>query len=437
MAEIVFIYDGQSIAIQSNINQKMKDICINLSNKINTDLNSLTFLYGGTILNLEKKYNEITKENKITILVYKNENEICSKCGRILNDKRIEDIISSNNKINNTLIGLKNQIENIILNLNNTKNINNVNTQLENIIILMNKINEDIKKINNELNIMKVNDINYLKINKKNGNIKEEEHNSQERRFNPNGKQENYDNDNQNRENMENEADNDIIEIEVEDRGMNTDELPPEELQRLIDNNIELKELNEISSMDHDNNPKLNETNEIKNCKTLKNEIICIYNKQKDEISLLHDYTYTSWNDEYKKYYIEGKNNINSNNIEIYINNKKMKFNYKYKSNEKGEIKVKFIFNKLLTCTFCMFWKCSSLISIDLSLFNITKVNNMGYMFSQCSSLKSIDLFSFDASNVHNMIYMFGGCSSLKKENVKINKAGKKILSQLKKDLQK
>ena len=61
----------------------------------------------------------------------------------------------------------------------------------------------------------------------------------------------------------------------------------------------------------------------------------------------------------------------------------------------------------------------------------------MGYMFSQCSSLKSIDLFSFDASNVHNMIYMFGGCSSLKKENVKINKAGKKILSQLKKDLQK
>ena len=291
MAEIVFIYDGQSIAIQSNINQKMKDICINLSNKINTDLNSLIFLYGGTILNLEKKFNEITNENKIIILVYKNENEICSKCGRILNDKRIEDIISSNNKINNTLIGLKNQIENIILNLNNTKNINNVNTQLENIIILMNKINEDIKKINNELNIMKVNDINYLKINKKNGNIKEEEHNSQERRFNPNGKQENYDNDNQNRENMENEADNDIIEIEVEDRGMNTDELPPEELQRLVDNNIELKELNEISSMDHDNNPKLNETNEIKNCKILKNEIICVYNKQKDEISLLHDYT--------------------------------------------------------------------------------------------------------------------------------------------------
>ena len=60
--------------------------------------------------------------------VYKNEEEICPKCGRMLNNKKLDDIISSNNKINNTLIGLKNQIENIILNLNNTKNINNVNT---------------------------------------------------------------------------------------------------------------------------------------------------------------------------------------------------------------------------------------------------------------------------------------------------------------------
>ena len=90
MAEIVFIYDGQNIIVQCDINQKMKDICINLSNKINTDINSLTFLYGGGILNLEKKLNEITKENKITILVYKNEEEVCPKCGRILNNKKLE-----------------------------------------------------------------------------------------------------------------------------------------------------------------------------------------------------------------------------------------------------------------------------------------------------------------------------------------------------------
>ena len=50
-----------------------------------------------------------------------------------------------------------------------------------------------------------------------------------------------------------------------------------------------------------------------------------------------------------------------------YINNKKIKFNYKYESNEIGQIKIKFKFNKLLTSTSYMFRECSSLESIDLS----------------------------------------------------------------------
>ena len=66
-------------------------------------------------------------------------------------------------------------------------------------------------------------------------------------------------------------------------------------------------------------------------------------------------------NDEVKKAYIEGKNNINGNNIDIYINDKKIEFNYKYKSNERTNIQVKFIFNKLLTSTGGMFAWCSSL----------------------------------------------------------------------------
>jgi hypothetical protein len=60
-----------------------------------------------------------------------------------------------------------------------------------------------------------------------------------------------------------------------------------------------------------------------------KNEIICIYNKQEDEIDLLHDYRFNiTWNDEEKKSYIEGKKNINEDNIDLYINDKKIKFNY-------------------------------------------------------------------------------------------------------------
>ena len=113
------------------------------------------------------------------------------------------------------------------------------------------------------------------------------------------------------------------------------------------------------------------------------------------------------YNEEYKKSYKEGKNNINEKNIEIYINNKKIKFDYKYKSNEKGEIKVKFIFNKLLTSKSYMFWNCTSLKSIDLSKFNTSNVTNMGYMFFYCSSLKSIDLSSFKTNNVTNMSIMF------------------------------
>ena len=186
--------------------------------------------------------------------------------------------------------------------------------------------------------------------------------------------------------------------------------------------------------------------------------------------------------DEVKKSYLEGKNNINENNIDIYINDKKIKFNYKYKSNEKGNIKVKFIFNKLLTSTCCMFrgcsslksidlssfnstnvkdmrrmfsgysslksidlssfnstnakdmrgmfWNCSSLQSLDLSSFNTTNIKDMSDMFLGCSSLQSIDLSSFNTTNVKDMRDMFCGCPSLKKENVKISEYGKKLLDE-------
>ena len=280
MAEIVFQYESNNIIIQCNKNQKMLDICNNLSNKINTNLDSLVFLYGGSQLKFDKKYEEITKENKIIILVYKieNENEYCSKCGRILNNKIIDDIISINNNINTTLIGLKSQIDNIINDINNKKDIIYINSQLKNINYIINGMNEDIKKINNQLNQIK-----FIPI-----------------------------------------------------------------------NNI--------------NNNKIKEN---------KNEIICIYNKRDDEIDLLYDYNENSSEESY----IEAKNDINGKNIDIYINDKKIEFNYKYKSKERGDIKVKFIFNKLLTSTYWMFYKCSSLKSSDLSSFNTTNVNNLRGMF--------------------------------------------------------
>ena len=229
MAEAKFTFEGQDIIIQCNKNQKMRDICTNLSQKINVGLNSLVFLYGGGQLNLDKTFQELTKENRISIIVYKNENEdICPKCGKILNNEIINEIISSNNNTNISLIGIKRQIETIITDINNNVDTNYIISQLKNINILINSINEDIKKMNNKLNA--------IKLNFSNDNVK----------------------------------------------AINSD----------------------------------NKKEEI-----LKNEIICVYNKQKDEINLLHDF---SWDmkylsDEEKKSYIEGKNNINGNNIDIYI----------------------------------------------------------------------------------------------------------------------
>ena len=159
----------------------------------------------------------------------------------------------------------------------------------------------------------------------------------------------------------------------------------------------------------------------LDNIKQQNNEINCIYipNENKNEINLLHDYNLdvNDWDEIIKNEYLKVKNinkKLFEENIEIYINDKKIKFDYKYKIKDSKEIKVKFKFKKLLTNTSFMFYNCSSLKSIDLSSFNTTNVNNMSSMFSDCSSLKSIDLSSFNTTNVNNMCQMFSVCSSLK-----------------------
>ena len=427
MAEIIFIFEGTYISIQCNINQKMKEICTQFCSKIKLNINSLTFLYGEKILNLDKTFNEIAKENKIKILVFNNDNdnEICPKCGKILNNKILEDIIKLNNNINDTLVGLYSQIDNIINDLKNKKEIKYINNQLKNVNVLLNNSISDINKIDSELIIFKSYYTNntFLKTNINNANIYS------------------------NKEN------------------------------------------------------KINET---------KNEIICIYNKKEKEISLLHDYSrIETLLPEYKKFYLGGKENINGDNIDIYVNDKKIKFSYVYKSDEIGKIEVKFKFKKLITkinhifwgCIYlekidfssfnsskvdnmscivydcvslesinfssfdtskvsnmsCMFYGCKSLKNLDLSSFNTsnvknmiytfcgctslksldlssfdtTNVTNMNYMFSECSSLKSLDLSSFNTINVKNIEFMFSGCNCLKKNNIKINNYGTKIIEQI------
>lgn len=61
-----------------------------------------------------------------------------------------------------------------------------------------------------------------------------------------------------------------------------------------------------------------------------------------------------------------------------------------------------------------MFYRCSSLTSLDLSNFNTYNVKDMGDMFNGCNSLASLDVHNFNTANVTTMTNMFCGCSSLK-----------------------
>ena len=78
------------------------------------------------------------------------------------------------------------------------------------------------------------------------------------------------------------------------------------------------------------------------------NEINCIYipNEYENEINLLHDYNLDvkNWNENAKNDYLKAKNinkKIFEKNIEIYVNNKKIKFDFKYKIKDLKEINSK------------------------------------------------------------------------------------------------
>ena len=150
----------------------------------------------------------------------------------------------------------------------------------------------------------------------------------------------------------------------------------------------------------------------------IKNEITCVYKvKEKGEINLLNDfnlkYRYIN-SEEVKKIYYKAKENINEENTDIFINDRKIKFNQKYKCEETGLIYVKFKFKQFLTSTDFMFYNCSSLKSVNLSSFNAKKLDTMNCMFGDCISLELIDLSSINIKNVTSIAGLFINCSSLK-----------------------
>ena len=148
MPKVVFTFEGIRIEMQCMKEDKMRDICMKLGNKINKDINNLIFLYDGNIINTELKYKDIinSMSDEMNILVYEKEKEgiICPKCGECINI----DNNNINNKIRDNLIGIKDQIE--IINNSNNITINKIKSQLQNIIIVIDNMLKQIQ--NNDMN---------------------------------------------------------------------------------------------------------------------------------------------------------------------------------------------------------------------------------------------------------------------------------------------
>lgn len=65
-----------------------------------------------------------------------------------------------------------------------------------------------------------------------------------------------------------------------------------------------------------------------------------------------------------------------------------------------------------------MFSNCSSLKSIDVSNFNTSNINSIGYLFYGCWNLTNIDLSKFEISECRGMEFAFYGCAGLKQLNI-------------------
>ena len=154
-ASVTFSSNEVDLTIECEMDDKMRDICQKYATKMEANLNSLLFLYEGKQLNLDLKFKDQANSldrntNQMRVLVYKNDEMICPKCDETikLDNKKIDELLSSNENIKDTINGIKFSLDNII---NNNSSNNIINSQLKNINALLNTINEDIQKNNEKL----------------------------------------------------------------------------------------------------------------------------------------------------------------------------------------------------------------------------------------------------------------------------------------------
>ena len=123
MSKVIISFQGNTFEIKCNKGDKMKNILKNFSNQIGVHLDSLFFLYGGEIVNLNSKYQEIVNlfdriRNSMSIIAIEKDMKytfLCPYCGSIINSYSsfFHNLLSFNEDTVNRLYEIEQQIQNI------------------------------------------------------------------------------------------------------------------------------------------------------------------------------------------------------------------------------------------------------------------------------------------------------------------------------------
>ncbi len=103
---------------------------------------------------------------------------------------------------------------------------------------------------------------------------------------------------------------------------------------------------------------------------------------------------------------------FNELNTKLYLNDIKVKFNYKLKINKFGINKIKIFSNIKLFSLSSMFYNCIYINKINF-IKNNNNINDISFMFYECINLTELDLSKFKTNNVTNMSEMFYDCENL------------------------
>ena len=377
MSKVIFEFLGKEVIIPNTKAEKMKDICQKYADKIDRNINSLIFLYEGKQLNFNLSFNEqaniIDKERNIMkILVYKYEDKneyICPKCGEKIKFNIKDDIILPINNIKDVINGIKLNIDNII----RTSLNNSINIQLKNINIIINTLNDDIKKINEKMNDLL-------------------NHNNNHNNIIKNVNKNNYI----------------ISEIMIKKRDI-------DKKIKIINSYEEwMKDINLMKD-------ELKNEDEIKKCEIKINDELIPFNyfykfKSKGKYTIKYSFNNNITNTGYMFIECAKLTKINLSNFNA-TNVTNMRCMFAYCSGL-TDINLYNLNTSNVTDMSCMFNGCSGLENIDLSNFNTNNATDMSGMFFKCSGLTYIDLFNFNTSKVINMSCMFSNCSGLTNINL-------------------